>query len=104
MNIKSQQELCTVNCMGTSTICVCSVKSSPPSLYPLHHSYDKLFQTLSHFSVLQATEKGLRTRLSGSFLSIPNTRSVSTLSCRHEGAEPVDEVSANLSLCFYVQM
>ena len=26
-------------CMGTSTICLCSSKSSLPSLYPLHHLY-----------------------------------------------------------------
>ena len=29
---------------------------SLPSLYPLCHSSDKLFQALSHFSILQVTE------------------------------------------------
>ena len=42
--------------MGTSTIRLCSIKSSIPSLYPLHHSHDKLFQALYRFSVLQVTE------------------------------------------------
>ena len=34
----------------------CTQLISLPSLYPLRHSRDKLFQTLSRFSVLQATE------------------------------------------------
>ena len=42
--------------MGTSAIHLCSIKSSLPSLYPLHHSRDKSFQAFYCFSVLQATE------------------------------------------------
>ena len=42
--------------MGTSTIRLRSIKSSLPSLYPLRHSRDKIFQALYRFSVLQATE------------------------------------------------
>ena len=53
--------MCTVDylsttCMGTSTICLRSIKSSLPFCLPLRHSRDKLFQALSHFSVLEATE------------------------------------------------
>ena len=40
----------------TMVICLRSVKSSLPSLYPQHHWCDKLLQALSHFYVLQATE------------------------------------------------
>ena len=32
-----------ITCMGISTIHLHSIKSSLPSLYPLHHSHDKLF-------------------------------------------------------------
>ena len=39
--------------VGTSTICLRSIKSS---LYPLRHSSDKIFQALYRFSVLQVTE------------------------------------------------
>ena len=46
----------TVMCMGTSTICLCSIKSPLPSLYPLRHSCDKLSQALYCFFVLQVTE------------------------------------------------
>ena len=42
--------------MGTSTIRLLSIKSSLPSLYPLRHSRDKIFQVLYCFSVLQATK------------------------------------------------
>ena len=42
--------------VGTSTICQRSFKSSLPSLYPLHYSFEKLFQALYRFSILQATE------------------------------------------------
>ena len=42
--------------MGTSTIRLRSIKSSLPSLYPLRHSRDKIFQALYRFSVLQATK------------------------------------------------
>ena len=42
--------------MGTSTILLRSIKSSLPSLYPLHHSRDKISQALYRFSVLQVTE------------------------------------------------
>ena len=38
------------------TICLHSIKSSLPSLYPLRHLRNKLFQTLSRSSILQATE------------------------------------------------
>ena len=37
-------------------ICLRSIKSSLPSLYPLRHSRDKIYQALYHFSILQATE------------------------------------------------
>ena len=40
--------------MGTSTIRLRSIKSSLP--FSLRHSHDKLFQALSRFSVLEATE------------------------------------------------
>ena len=40
----------------TSTICLCSIKSSLPSLYPLRFSRDELFQALCRFSILQVTE------------------------------------------------
>ena len=43
-------------CMGTPMICLHSIKSSLPSLYPVHHSRDKLFQALYLFSVLYAME------------------------------------------------
>ena len=42
--------------MGTSTIHLRSIKSSLPSLYPLRHSRDKIFQALYRFSVLQAAK------------------------------------------------
>ena len=42
--------------LGTSTICLRSIKSSLPSLYPLRHLRGKIFQALYRFSVLQATE------------------------------------------------
>ena len=42
--------------MGTSTIRLRSIKSSLPFSLPLRHSRDKLFQALSRFSVLEATE------------------------------------------------
>ena len=42
--------------MGTSMICLCSIKSYLPSLYPLCHSRDKVFQALCRISVLQAME------------------------------------------------
>ena len=42
-----------IACMGTSTICPHSIKSSLASLYPY---MIKLFQALSHFPVLQGTE------------------------------------------------
>jgi len=42
--------------VGTSTIRLRSIKSSLPSLYPLRHSRDKIFQALYCFFVLQATE------------------------------------------------
>ena len=45
---------CTTICMGTSTICLHSIKPSLPS--SLGYSYDKLFRTLLRFSILQATE------------------------------------------------
>ena len=41
--------------VGTSMIRR-SIKSSLPSLYPLRHSCDKIFQALHRFSVLQATK------------------------------------------------
>ena len=50
---------CTVNyrsttCLGTSTICIRSIKSSLPFSLLLRHSRDKLPHALSHFqSVLQ---------------------------------------------------
>ena len=52
---------CTVDyrsttCMGTLTIRLRSIKSSLPFSLPLRHSRDKLFQALSRFSVLEATE------------------------------------------------
>ena len=52
---------CTVDyrsttCVGTSTIRLRSIKSSLPFSLPLRHSRDKLFQALSRFSVLKATE------------------------------------------------
>ena len=43
-------------CVGTSTIRLRSIKSSLPFSLPLRHSRDKLFQALSRFSVLEATE------------------------------------------------
>ena len=46
--------------MDTSVIHLCSIKSSLPSLYPLHHSRDKSFQALYCFSVLQVTESWAR--------------------------------------------
>ena len=58
--------MCTVHCAtGTLTINLHSIKSSLLSLYLLCWSHDKFFQALSHFSVLQATERcqGLETRL-----------------------------------------
>ena len=42
--------------MGTSTICLHSIKSSLPFSLPLRHSRDKLSQALSHFSILQVME------------------------------------------------
>ena len=42
--------------MGTLTIRLRSIKSSSPFSLPLRHSRDKLFQALSRFSVLEATE------------------------------------------------
>ena len=39
-------------CVGTSTIRLCSIKSS----LPLRHSRDKLYHALSHFFILQAME------------------------------------------------
>ena len=53
--------MCTVDyrsttCVGTSTIRLRSIKSSLPFSLPLRHSRDKLFQALSRFSVLEATE------------------------------------------------
>ena len=55
---------CTVNyrsttCVGTSTICLRSIKSS----LPLRHSRDKLSQALSCFSVLQAAGPGNKANL-----------------------------------------
>jgi len=57
--------------VGTSTICLRSIKSSLPSLYPLCHSHDKIFQVLYRFSVLQATESwaGPRNEASGQLVS-----------------------------------
>ena len=43
-------------CVGISTICLHSIKSSLPFSLPLCHSRDKLFQALSHFSILEVTE------------------------------------------------
>ena len=43
-------------CVGTSTTRLRSIKSSLPFSLPLRHSRDKLFQALSRFSVLEATE------------------------------------------------
>ena len=45
----------TITCVGT-TIHLRLIKSSLPSPYPLRHWSDKLFQALSHFSILQAME------------------------------------------------
>ena len=42
--------------MGTSTIHLRSIKSSLPSLYPLRHSRDKIYQALYRFSILQVTK------------------------------------------------
>ena len=54
-----------ITCVGKLTIHLCSIKSSLPFSLPLRHSRDKLYQALSHFSVLKATERwaGLGTRL-----------------------------------------
>ena len=46
---------CTITCVGTTTIRLHSIKSSPPSLSPLCHSRDKLFLALFCLSVLQVT-------------------------------------------------
>ena len=43
-------------CVGISTIRLRSIKSSLPFSLPLRHSRDKLFQALSRFSILEATE------------------------------------------------
>ena len=42
--------------VGTSTTAYAQLSPLYPSLYPLCHSRDKLFQALSRFSVLQAME------------------------------------------------
>ena len=46
----------TTACIGTLMICLHSIKSSLPSLYPLCHSCDKLSQAVYSFSLLQVTE------------------------------------------------
>ena len=66
-----------------------SIKSSLPSLYPLRHSRDKIFQALYRFSVLQATKswagpgneatllRNYATRLSAqALLSAPGTNAI----------------------------
>ena len=52
----------TIMFVSTTTIRIrlCSIKSSLPSLYPLHHSRDKLIQALSRFPVLHVTKSWAR--------------------------------------------
>ena len=47
---------CTTTCMAMSVIHLCSMKSSLPSLYPLHHSCINYSRPSLTFSILQATE------------------------------------------------
>ena len=42
---------------GTLTIHLCSINSSLPSFYPLHHLHFKLFHAFSRYSVRQAPER-----------------------------------------------
>ena len=53
---KARLHVLSIAGVGTSMICLRSIKSSLPSLYPLRHSRDKIYQALSCFSVLQAME------------------------------------------------
>ena len=46
----------TTMCVGMSTVRLHLIKSSLPSLYPLRHSCNELFQALYRFSVQQATQ------------------------------------------------
>ena len=52
----SKARLCVLLITQLWTIRLRSIKSSLPSLCPLRHSHDKIFQALYRFSVLQATK------------------------------------------------